>query len=482
MMYDSANKHFGFDKTNKNKRRKNGSNEINSIFSFNDENISSDRGRYFIMSAIVPNIRITELDPWILKKGIEAITAHIKDVFMRKDGSVLILTRNQIGSNAIVRANKIGNTDVVCKDFSSMNSCQGVIFAEQLIKVSVEDMKENLKAENVIDVFKITKRDGKNIQQPTNMAILTFNSQIVPANIKIGYLNIKVNPYIANPMRCRKCQKFGHSSKKCFNAESCFICGCVGEHEICHTSACLDCNNIKDDDIESHYKCIGVKCVNCLGDHKSSDRKCPVFLKEYEISKIKCEERVSYFQAKKIYEGKNIAPIMDFAGALHSQSLEQRESQAKTDNAIALLTQRLEEEIKKNNERDMEILRMRAEHIEQLKGFQNLLNKKDKIILKLNNKIKRLENGKNSFESILGISQNNPLSDTGKITESDEEDLSSELAITPPEYIGNFASKKYVLESNEETTQQTIESQMTEDGMDEHQDGGNSSSSHISNA
>lgn len=479
-MYDSTNTPFRFGDSSK--RKKNGNNNNNSLYSSFDEHNCSDKGRYFIMSASVPNIRLSELDPWILKKGVESITAHIKDVFMRKDGSILILTKNQIGSNAIGRAIKIGTTDVICKDFISMNSCQGVIFADQLINVSVDDMKENLKSENVIDVYKIMKRDEKNIQQPTKMAILTFNSQIVPENVKIGYLNVKVNPYISNPLRCKKCQKFGHSGKKCFNKESCFLCGIVGEHEVCQSIDCLVCNNTKDDESENHAKCIGFKCINCSGAHKSSDRRCPEYVKEYQISKIKCEERLSYFQAKKIYGERNKAPILDFAGVLQSQSLEHSERQTKTDNAIALLTQRLEEEIIKNNERDIQMERMRKEHKEQMKGLNNLLQEKDKIIFNLNKKIKNMENQNNSFESILGVSQidQRSQSELNNMDESEDDDLSTKHT---PDYIANFASKNYLaLNQTEDLNQHLSESQMTAEGMNEHQVDGSSSLSHTYNA
>lgn len=476
-MYDSIHKHSRYGEAIK--RKKNGTYERNSIFSLLDENISSDRGRYFTMSAVLPNIRLTELDPWILKKGIEAITAHIVDVFMRKDGSILILTKNQIGSNAIGRANKVGDTDVICKDFISMNSCQGVIFAEQLINVSTEDLKENLKSENVIDVYKIMKRDEKNVQQPTKMTILTFNSKLVPEYVKIGYLNIKVNSYISNPMRCNKCQKFGHSAKKCLNKESCFKCGIVGEHEICEEFPCLDCNNIEDINNEVHKKCIGFKCVNCSGAHKSSDRRCPEYLKEYQISKIKCEERVSYFQAKKIYVDRNKVPIMNFAGTLQSQSLEQKESQSRIDNAIAALSQKLEDEIKKNNERDMQMERMRKEHAEQMKGMKNLLKEKDKIIYNLRNKIKSMENQNNSFESILGIDQKERESNVNESEEDEEDDDSSiEIPMTPSDYVDNFVNKNFLYKSTEDTTQQVSGTKLAIEGMD--QDFDQASSSQLS--
>lgn len=264
-------------------------------------------------------------------------------------------------------------------------------------------------------------------------------------------------------MRCNKCQKFGHSAKKCFNKEVC--CGIVGEHEKCEDFPCFGCNNLTDDNVENHMKCIGFKCVNCSGAHKSSDRRCPEYLKEYEISKIKCEERVSHFQAKKIYGERNKAPIMNFAGAMHSQSLEQMESQSRIDNAIAALSQKLEDEIKKNNERDMQMERMRKEHAEQMKGLKNLLKEKDK----LKNIIKSMENKKNSFESILGIDQKDQ-SGAGNLSESEDDDTSIEIPMTPSNYIDNFANKNFVIDESTEDTSQRNRIALNLEGMDQEYD------------
>ena len=74
--------------------------------------------------------------------------------------------------------------------------------------VSEEEMKEYPKSQGVTSVKRIIiKKEGKHIE--TNTFVLTFNTPIVPKDIKIFYRNIKIELYIPNPLRCFWCQKFG---------------------------------------------------------------------------------------------------------------------------------------------------------------------------------------------------------------------------------------------------------------------------------
>jgi len=88
-----------------------------------------------------------------------------------------------------------------------------------------------------------------------------------------------VDPYIPNPLRCFKCQKFGHSSRFCRNEAVCHRCG--GKHTE------EDCNN-------------AAKCINCSGPHGASSRECPVWLREKEVQRVKAEKNISFPQARQI--------------------------------------------------------------------------------------------------------------------------------------------------------------------------------------
>ena len=44
---------------------------------------------------------------------------------------------------------------------------------------------------------------------------ITFACPKVPNKLKVGFLALSVAPYIPNPMRCFKCQLFGHHQGYC---------------------------------------------------------------------------------------------------------------------------------------------------------------------------------------------------------------------------------------------------------------------------
>ncbi|GFS74071.1 hypothetical protein TNCV_2943451 [Trichonephila clavipes] len=49
-----------------------------------------------------------------------------------------------------------------------------------------------------------------------------------PTNIKAGYLNCKIRPYVPNPLSCLKCQRCGHSQAAYRGNLSCSRCASAG--------------------------------------------------------------------------------------------------------------------------------------------------------------------------------------------------------------------------------------------------------------
>ena len=71
----------------------------------------------------------------------------------------------------------------------------------------------------------------------TNTLILTFNSPKIPESLKVCYLNIPVSQFVPNPLRCYKCQKFGHVTSKCKHSETCARCSETGHKDYSCTKA-----------------------------------------------------------------------------------------------------------------------------------------------------------------------------------------------------------------------------------------------------
>ena len=110
--------------------------------------------------------------------------------------------------------------------------------------------------QGVTDVRRITvRRDG--VIKLTNTYVLTFSSPNLPTFVKIGFMQVKVDVYIPNPLRCYHCQDlvFGHHENKCGRHAVCRNCG---EPDHCGSSGVCD---------------KAAKCANCSGDHPANSKQ-----------------------------------------------------------------------------------------------------------------------------------------------------------------------------------------------------------------
>ena len=86
-----------------------------------------------------------------------------------------------------------------------------------------------------------------------------------------------MSQFILNPVRCYKCQKFGHTKFNCRKNEVCNECG-------------------KEDPTDSQQCTNEAKCVNCQGNH---DKTCRKWKEEKEKQRITAERGISYTETKK---------------------------------------------------------------------------------------------------------------------------------------------------------------------------------------
>ena len=109
----------------------------------------------------------------------------------------------------------------------------------------------------VVEVHHVTvRKEGKVI--PTNTLFLTFNRPDIPKEVVVGYLKVKVDPFVPNPLRCFNCNKFCHTSQRCRT-----------------TAKCQQCGKDKHDEQRDGP----LICSNCKGPHAVSANDRPVWKK-----------------------------------------------------------------------------------------------------------------------------------------------------------------------------------------------------------
>lgn len=237
--------------------------------------------KFILMETATPDMPLTKLSPFAIQKGISGIAGTVKDVKKLHSGQILVECSKKSHADNLLRCDSLGGVPVRTFPHPHLNSCKGVIRTRDLHDMEEDEIVTELKDQGVTHVKRITlKRDDKIIK--TGTYILTFNLHDQPDRILIGYLSVRVDTYIPNPLRCFTCQKFGHGSASCKNKPVCCTCGEDGHQLICTRPP---------------------KCCNCNGDHPASSKDCPVWIKEKEIQRIRVTKKISYPQARKQVEG-----------------------------------------------------------------------------------------------------------------------------------------------------------------------------------
>ena len=91
----------------------------------------------------------------------------------------------------------------------SLNTYKGVVRCPDLQWVSEDEILENMREQGVINVRRIkVRRDGT--LKDTSTFVFTFNTSILPKQLKVAFLRVSVDPYIPDPLRCYVCQVYGH--------------------------------------------------------------------------------------------------------------------------------------------------------------------------------------------------------------------------------------------------------------------------------
>ena len=222
-----------------------------------------------------------------------------KQVTLRADGSLELqmtdddairkmLTAKELSYH--VRGKGLCRVAVKVVAHPTKNNVRGVISCPDLRGVTEEEVVEGMAGEGVTEARRIRRRERGTLVD-TDAIILTMKRPSLPDEVKVGYLSVPIKLYVPDPIRCFKCQAFGHVSQKCRGDLRCGSCSTKG-HEA------KDCTS------ES------LKCSNCGGAHKAWDKKCSKYVHEREIRAVMVQERIPFRDAQAKVRARTPAPVL----------------------------------------------------------------------------------------------------------------------------------------------------------------------------
>ena len=166
----------------------------------------------------------------------------------------------------------------------------------------------------------MTVRDHKEKVAVPTMSVKIQWEGTLPTSLQIGYLGtFQVRQYTPDPIRCYRCQKYGHTSRTCHQTSS--TCGiCAGKHS---TAECIE---------KRKTATIQPKCNNCKGAHTTASKACPVrkqkaqaIQRSTQVMQAKSEQKTTSAQAEQL---EFIPTMLDFPDS--QKSLKSRIPRAAT--------------------------------------------------------------------------------------------------------------------------------------------------------
>lgn len=227
-----------------------------------------------------PLLTMRTVSPVVIDKAVKQCAGEVKSI-QRSRNDILIETFTKLQAEKLCNMKKLFNLqNVSITEHPFLNTMKGIISSQDFQFMSKEEIEESLKDQYCTEVRKITRKVNNEIL-PTNSIIATFNLPQLPVRVRVGFLSLNVRTYYPNPLRCFKCQRFGHSSKVCDSDEICGKCSMDGHQNDCTST---------------------VECYNCAENHVSWSKECEIFKQEQAIVKIKVDTKVDYFQARQVYQ------------------------------------------------------------------------------------------------------------------------------------------------------------------------------------
>jgi hypothetical protein len=253
--------------------------------------------QFLLMSATDSTKPLTAYNSFLVSKSIHSIASENEKLTRLSSGSILIEVSKSSYCEILLKTTFLPSVPVKVKvtPHKTLNTSRGVIRSSDINMCNEKEILEGFQDQGVIEVKCLTRKTPHGIKR-SGTYFLTFNTPNLPEFVDNGYrLRIPVKPFIPNPLRCFKCQKFGHGQSRCRRQQVCGLCAEQG-HEF------SDCSGT-------------AKCVNCKGDHPSAEKTCPSWLYEKSIMQYSIENKCSFKEAREInpppnYQSETLASIV----------------------------------------------------------------------------------------------------------------------------------------------------------------------------
>lgn len=196
-----------------------------------------------------------------------------------RGGDIFIRPATKDQPKQLLQVKKVlnGSIDVSCS-LPQSHTSQRVIIRQVPTGDTDEEILQTLKRSGykVINAYRFSSMKGTE-KIPSTTVALEFEGQYLE-EILLNNLVFLPERQLPPPLRCKNCQKLGHTEPFCNTTQACTNCG--KNH-----SDTANCTSTP-------------RCVNCSGEHPASSPSCPKYMQMRAISMTAAEKGVTLQEAR----------------------------------------------------------------------------------------------------------------------------------------------------------------------------------------
>ena len=178
----------------------------------------------FIVIESLEEVCLAKFSPFLIEKLIST-RASPKTLEKTRDGKLLVEMNSQRQAENILKIKTFHTTKCRAYPREKLNNSKGVIRSRELALATEDEIASTLGKQGVTNIKRLSIRKGEQ-RIRTNTYVLTFDKPRTPIEVKIDYCLERIEQYVPAPLRCFKCQTFGHHRKASRQRrQTCAKCG-----------------------------------------------------------------------------------------------------------------------------------------------------------------------------------------------------------------------------------------------------------------
>lgn len=225
--------------------------------------VDENKERKVIFKLASGSAGFRSFNPIRLAKMIKEELGEVKNAQILADGKLLVVCASEDQMVKAVALKVIGEKQVECfvPGNNKADGLKGVVYGVSL-EMSMNELVRGIEGGKAVGATRIRSfRDG--VKRDTTTVIITFQGSALPEKVFLGCLSFRVQPYRRPPLRCYKCQRYGHIAAGCRGIRRCGKCG--GSHEFAECKETV------------------LKCGTCGGPHIAGSRECGYFKQAVKV-------------------------------------------------------------------------------------------------------------------------------------------------------------------------------------------------------